>query len=152
MEQPWWRLGITLKRVNHTLYSGHLERLLDPDNQAWYTDFLMDIVLALVRHRRQAIPLSRQKDGFPEVRIPEPALLFWRGDDLHHSYGSLPVEGLGEDASWRSKITLSVINSKQGKHFVLLAVFGPKRLAVVYDGLGGTVESPKVTAVSDVGT
>lgn len=43
---------------------------------------------------------------------------------------------------WLSKTTAGVISSSDNTHFIAVAIFGPQKLVVVYDGAAGLYDSP----------
>ncbi|RXK37985.1 hypothetical protein M231_04771 [Tremella mesenterica] len=48
-----------------------------------------------------------------------------------------PWPALGRDATWRTRITVSVVSVAFNTHFVTVAIFGPARLVIPYDSTGG---------------
>ena len=51
-----------------------------------------------------------------------------------------PWTCLPED--WLSKTTAAVISSGDNTHFIAVAIFGPQKLVVVYDGAAGLYDAP----------
>lgn len=63
-------------------------------------------------------------------------------------YKSVPWRSLGEDASWRERVTVGVISVAFNCHFVCVAIFGPARLVVPFDGSGGSYDHPEIRSAS----
>ena len=54
-----------------------------------------------------------------------------------------PWETMGTDASWRSRTTVGVVSVANEAHFVTVAIFGPSKLVVVFDGAEGCKDHPQ---------
>lgn len=85
-----------------------------------------------VRYSFQLLPWVERKDGSAFPRFAE------RG--ANRTYTSLPWPALGRDRSWRDRNTVGVINVFFNHHFACLAIFGPGRLVIPFDGYGGALD------------
>lgn len=59
-----------------------------------------------------------------------------------------PWLALGMDQSWRGVITVAVINVEYQTHFATVAIFGPARLVIPFDGFGGDADNHLLSEVS----
>ena len=110
------------------------------DDSKWYLNStIRDILrvaerLVLLRKVKEANPPSFRGTlvnwGFahnPEKIISEKVGLF--------------IEEFGvKDAGWRTRTYVGNISTTSNCHFATIAVFGPQRLAVIYDSAGGTYD------------
>ncbi|ORY35080.1 hypothetical protein BCR39DRAFT_556578 [Naematelia encephala] len=112
----------------------------------WRDDFIDAVCLATVARIARS-PSLREGNGNEEVRYAGQLLRY--NDSTRRPmfipWGSRPQRpwpGLGIDASWRQRTTVSVISASYQTHFVTLAIFGPKRLVIPFDGAGGAYDDP----------
>ena len=54
-----------------------------------------------------------------------------------------PWKTMGTDASWRLRTTVGVVSVANDAHFVTVAIFGPQKLVVVFDGAEGNNDHPR---------
>lgn len=132
------------------------------DIQSWWTTSLIDAACITAQHRLERLSdgETRLKGSPMEVRYAR-NLLPWIHDeyscpvpvlqDIFLSpslYTSLPWPALGSDASWRRRITVAVVSVGFNTHFICLAIFGPARLVIPFDGRGGEYDCQQLKDVS----
>ena len=126
-----------------------LIRLRDPS--AWYNTEFNDAVCTAVMGR-----LARLHQEPPQRTVYVPMLLRWETRTYSPvlsvtSPEDTPWPGLGRDCSWRNRTTISVISTSFDKHFATLAIFGPQRLVVTFDGAGGKYDHKSLRNVGTRG-
>ncbi|KAK4688487.1 hypothetical protein P7C73_g1632, partial [Tremellales sp. Uapishka_1] len=119
-----------------------LQRMGRP--RGWWTNFMCQTICQLAGEQVNTgrwIPPPAQITEFkqqlfpinPETRLP----------DISLSREVLPWPGLGKNSNWRTRTTVTIVNSSPDSHLVTLAIFGPQRVTIVYDGAGGMYDLPQ---------
>jgi len=123
------------------------------DRETWWSTAFMDAVGMLAASSSARSPL------LPDV-VYLPHFLRWNrvpvGDNFIDELvtdgdvdgSSVPFPWLGMDPGWRNRVTVGAVSVKNRTHYATMVIDGPRRMVLLYDGYGGTLDSHEVEAVS----
>lgn len=112
----------------------------------WSTEFISDFCQAIANNVKRVRPQVTDRCRILELLLPWE----WSGGrwvPKTWGPGQLPWPALGRDASWRNFISVGVINVAYQSHFVAVAIFGPARLVIPFDGFAGASDDPEMSRV-----
>jgi hypothetical protein len=97
----------------------------------WWTDSFIETIRELVSRLVSNRPVINRNGGL--------VLLNYNRKFPGAKVNAAPIPAFGNDRDWREKDWIGLLNTDQasGEHWVAVAIFGPQRMAVVYDSAGG---------------
>jgi hypothetical protein len=110
---------------------------------SWWSDALFPTVVSaaesIIEVDTNPRPAARYAESYlwndMEPRVP----------NLKRS--TLPFTALGQDIRWHNIITVSVIPLSPQAHFATVAIIGPSKLVVFFDGMGGSFKDSRAIEV-----
>lgn len=142
----------------HTSWSNALQASewtrLRNNTSWWSSDLIGTVCRAIAEGPAAKIKAYRaEHPGYQPCRYVEGLLPWAKTATGHRPVLDAPPDGrppwtaLGPNVDWRTMTTIGVISVNWQLHFACMAVFGPQRLVVVFDGVGGRYDHPDLARV-----
>ena len=117
------------------------------DASRWY----LQTTIRDVQRITERLTLLRKVKNATEPRF-RGTLVKWgfsdQPEDLPRGRPRLFIREFGlKDASWRDRVSVGTISTTNNCHFATVAVFGPQRLAIIYDSAGGAYDHEEIKKV-----
>ena len=126
---------LNIPGISAPLVHAHIQKYFHEPNAWWHTD-VIDAVLEATEAQTNRMP--RGHHALLHMNFDS------RGAPSHFvedfTKGRSPWPCLPKD--WLSQTTTGVIPSRENTHFVAVAIFGPQKLVIVYDGREGSLDAP----------
>lgn len=131
---------LNIPGISAPLVREHIQKYFHEPNAWWHTD-VIDAVLEATESQTNHTP--RGYLAFLHINFDSRGAPFHFVEDF--TKGRRPWPCLPKD--WLSQTTAGVISSRENTHFVAVAIFGPQKLVVVYDGREGSLDAPGLWSV-----
>ena len=129
---------MTIPGISVTFVRKNIQQYLHNPNAWWHTD-MIDAVLeateAQTTHTPRGYRAFLHVNFDPKSKVGAPCTFVEDLTPRRRPWTCLPRD-------WLSKTTTGVLSSKENTHFVAIAIFGPQKLVIVYDGREGRLDAP----------